>query len=36
MFGGSLYVNNTRYMTFPEDDTEYPLTKVNIKDVPQP
>lgn len=35
MFGGSLYVNNARYMTFPEDDTEYWLTRLNVED-PQP
>ncbi len=36
MFGGSLYVNNARYLAFPEDDTEYQLIKVNIKEVQQP
>jgi sugar lactone lactonase YvrE len=33
MFGNSLYVNNARYTTFPGPDTEYWLTKLNIKDV---
>ena len=29
--GNSLYVNNARYTTFPEADTEYWLTKLKIK-----
>ena len=33
MFGGSLYVNNARYDTFPEADTEYWITRLNIMDV---
>jgi hypothetical protein len=33
MFGNSLYVNNARYATFPGPDTEFWLTKLNIKDV---
>jgi len=33
MFGNSLYVNNARYTTFPGPDTEYWLTKLDIKDV---
>ena len=33
MFGGSLYVNNARYLTFPEDDTEYWLTKLDVNDI---
>jgi sugar lactone lactonase YvrE len=33
MFGNSLYVNNARYTTFPESDTEYWLTRLNIKDI---
>jgi hypothetical protein len=33
MFGNSLYVNNARYLTFPGPDTEYWLTKLDIKDV---
>ena len=33
MFGGSLYVNNARYMIFPEDDTEYFLTRLSTRDV---
>ena len=33
MFGNSLYVNNARYLTEPEADTEYWLTKLSIKDV---
>jgi hypothetical protein len=33
MFGNSLYVNNARYYTFPEPDTEYWLTKLSIRDV---
>jgi len=30
-FGNSLYVNNARYLTFPEADTEYWLTRLDIK-----
>ena len=33
MFGGSLYVNNARYDTFPEADTEYWITRLNVMDV---
>lgn len=33
MLGDFLYVNNARYLTFPEDDTEYWLTRLDIKDV---
>lgn len=33
MFGNSLYVNNARYNTFPGPDTEYWLTKLNIKNL---
>lgn len=31
IFGASLYVNNARYNTFPEPDTEYWVTKLRIK-----
>jgi hypothetical protein len=31
VFGSSLYVNNARYNTFPEPDTEYWLTKLRIR-----
>ena len=30
-FGNALYVNNARYTTFPEPDTEYALTRLKIK-----
>ena len=33
MFGGYLYVNNARYMEFPTTDTEYWLTRLNVKDL---
>src|SRR6056297_947712 len=33
MFGGSLYVNNARYDTFPEADTEYWITRLNVMDI---
>lgn len=33
MFGGSLYVNNARYDTFPQADTEYWITRLNIMDI---
>jgi hypothetical protein len=33
LFGDSLYVNNARYRTFPEADTEYWITKLSIYDV---
>lgn len=33
MFGGALYVNNARYRTFPEPDTEYDITRLSIKEV---
>ena len=32
-FGNSLYVNNARYNTYPEFDTEYWITKLSIYDV---
>ncbi len=31
VFGASLYVNNARYNTFPEPDTEYWVTKLSIR-----
>lgn len=31
VFGASLYVNNARYTTFPEPDTEYWVTKLRIR-----
>ena len=31
IFGNALYVNNARYSTFPEPDTEYVLTRLKIK-----
>jgi sugar lactone lactonase YvrE len=31
-FGNSLYVNNARYTTFPEADTEYWLTRLDIRE----
>lgn len=33
MFGGSLYVNNARYDTFPEADTEYWITRLTVMDI---
>jgi len=33
LFGGSLYVNNARYRTFPEPDTEYWVTRLSVFDV---
>jgi len=30
IFGKSLYVNNARYTTFPESDTEYWVTKLKL------
>jgi outer membrane protein assembly factor BamB len=30
-FGGALYVNNARYQTFPEADTEYWLTRLDVR-----
>jgi len=33
MFGGSLYVNNARYATFPGADTEYRITRLDVMDV---
>ena len=33
LFGNSLYVNNARYDTWPEADTEYWITKLSIFDV---
>jgi len=33
VFGSSLYVNNARYTTFPEADTAYWVTKLNVHDV---
>lgn len=30
LFGNSLYVNNARYAIFPEPDTNYWVTKLNI------
>src|SRR6056297_908479 len=33
MFGGSLYVNNARYLTFPGPDTEYWITRLDVMDV---
>jgi hypothetical protein len=30
MFGGTLYVNNARYEVFPEPDTEYWLTRLQL------
>ncbi|MGK7297254.1 MAG: hypothetical protein ACNS61_15765 [Candidatus Wenzhouxiangella sp. M2_3B_020] len=33
MFGGSLYVNNARYDTFPEPTTEYWIARLNVMDV---
>lgn len=33
MFGGSLYVNNARYDTFPKDNTEYWITRLNVMDI---
>lgn len=33
LFGNSLYVNNARYRTFPEFDTEYWITRLNIYNV---
>lgn len=33
LFGNSLYVNNARYRTFPEADTEYWITRLNIYNV---
>lgn len=32
-FGNALYVNNSRYRTFPKPDTEYWLTRLSIKDI---
>lgn len=34
LLGSSLYVNNARYTTFPQPDTEYRLTKLSIKPLP--
>jgi single-stranded DNA-specific DHH superfamily exonuclease len=31
IFSNALYVNNARYSTFPEPDTEYVLTRLKIK-----
>lgn len=33
MFGNSLYVNNARYNDFPQPDTEYWLTRLDINDL---
>lgn len=33
MFGESLYVNNARYDTFPDADTEYWITRLDVMDV---
>ena len=33
IFGNSLYVNNARYNTYPEFDTEFWITKLSIYDV---
>jgi hypothetical protein len=33
MFWSSLYVNNARYLTFREPDTQYWITKLSIRDV---
>ena len=31
VFGSSLYVNNARYSTFPQPDTEYWVTKLSTR-----
>ena len=33
LFGSSLYVNNSRYRTFPQPDTEYSLIRLDVKNV---
>lgn len=33
IFGSSLYVNNARYSTFPQPDTEYWIAKLSIFDI---
>jgi len=35
IFGGALYVNNARYRTFPQSDTEYDITRLSIRKVKQ-